>query len=144
MLPPEVNRWISEEFSRLAEIVKDYDEHLELRWIPPELRTDPNDRKNPYAIVHSPPDKPAYVVMFASELDNPKDILEKLFNIDNKNGDVFKAMMAHNRAVKAFQLKEQMDELEEARDLTAFAIKNTKSRWQHNGITYDDEMRRVA
>lgn len=138
--PPEVDRWISAEFQRLAEIVRDYDYNLELRWIPPEQRTDLHDRANPYCIWDN---YHRHIVMFASELDTPVGILEKLFNIDNKNGDVFQKMMAKNDAAEAFKLKEELDAKMEAQDLAAFALKNTKSRWKHNGIVYDDEFRRV-
>jgi hypothetical protein len=138
--PPELDRWISAEFERLAEIIEDYDPHLELRWIPPELRTTQIDKAKPYCIFDTRNNK---IVMYASELDTPVGILEKLFDIDNKNGDVLKKMRSHNAAIEAMRLKEQMDALEEARELTAFAIGNTKSKWKHNGVVYDDEMRRL-
>lgn len=141
---PEVDRWISAEFTRLAEIIRDYSYSnncdLELRWIPPEHRSDPEDKKKPYCIWDN--DR-KHVVMFASELDNPVDILAKLFNIDNKNGNVLDKMLAHNKAIEAMRLKEQLDQQEAAIDLAAFALGNTKSSWWHAGRKFDDEFREI-
>lgn len=137
---PEVDRWISKEFQRLAEIVQDYDHHLELRWIPPENRADLFDRSKPYCIWDTGTNTP---VMFASELDSPVDILEKLFSADNTKQDVLTQLEAHNTAVAAMKLKERMDKQEEARDLSAFAVRNQKNTWKHRGKKYDSEMREI-
>ncbi len=40
-IPTETGRWVSEHYERLARVVQDYDPQFELRWIPPEARTDP-------------------------------------------------------------------------------------------------------
>jgi hypothetical protein len=138
MFVPELDRWISEEFSRLAEIIQDYDPYLELRWIPPEHRTDPEDKKNPYCIWDT---RTNYVVMFASELDSPVAILAKLFDIDNKNGDVNKRLQAHNAAQQAMQMREWLDEREAAKDFSAFVFSNKKNYWTHEGRKRDDEFR---
>ena len=132
----ELDRWISAEFQRLAEIVQDYDHNLELRWIPPELRSDPQDKKSPYCIWDT---KYNHVVMFASELDTPVDILARLFDIDNKNGDVLSRLSAQNAAKRAMLLKEEMDAREEAMDFSAFVFGNEKNYWTHEGRKRDAE-----
>lgn len=142
MYVPELDRWISAEFSRLAEIIQDYNidgANLELRWIPPDQRTE--EDKKPYVVWDNNANVP---VLFASELDTPIEILAKLFDIDNRNGDVLKRMHAHNAAQRAFQLKEEMDRMEQAHDFSAFVLANKKSVWKHDGQKYDEEFRKLG
>jgi|SRR3990170_4321101 len=140
-VPASDGRWVSEEFARLAEMIQDYDRFLELRWIPPEQRLSLEDKSKPYVIWDTRIDSK---VMFASELDPPVAILAKLFDIDNKNGDVLKRLDAYNNAVKAIELKKELERREEAMELSTFVIKNQKSRWRHNGNFYDDEFRNLG
>lgn len=137
---PEVDRWISAEFSRLAEIVQDYDPNLELRWIPPEARTDPEDRANPYCIWDKRTNTP---VMFASEQNSPVEILQALFMADNQRVNVLDSMISHNAAMEAFRMKEELEKAEEMREFSAFVLKNEKSVWRHNGRKFDAEFREL-
>lgn len=140
MIPQQTDFWVSEEFSRLAEVIQDYDPHLELRWIHPSQRTTAVDRAAPYCIFDT---RSNYIVMYATELDTPAEILGRLFDADNKHGDVLKRMDAQNAAVKALEMKKHIDAAEEAKDLAAFAIGNEKNVWKHNGVKFDAEMRRL-
>lgn len=142
----ENGEWVNEDFQRLAEIVKDYDEYLELRWIPPGQRETDADKKNPYCIVDT---RSNYIVMFASERDNPQTILARLFSADNKHGSVLDRIDAENAAKEAFRLKEQMDDEEMKRDFAAWLI-GTKQNYIHtkNPVTgeklkLDDQLRRL-
>jgi hypothetical protein len=141
-VPADDGRWVNEEFARLAEIIQDYSNavyaSLELRWIPSEHRTGPEDRKNPYAVVDT---RTNYIVFTASELDTPTDILARLFDIDNKDGDLLKRLEAHNAAVEAMRMKRYMDELEATRDFKAFVFQNEKNYWVHDGRKRDAEFR---
>lgn len=132
--------WISEEFERLARMVKDYDEFLEFQWIAPEDRVTVTDRAAPYRILDTRNNK---VVMYATEVDTPTEILARLFEADNLTGDVLKKIDAHNAAVKAIQLKKELDEREAAMDFSAFVVGNRKNYWKHDGIKYDSNMRRI-
>lgn len=134
----EVDAWVSAEFQRLAEIVNDYDPHLFLEWIPPDKQETLYDKKKCFRIVD---DRNNKVVLWADSISNPKDILSRLWSMDLQRGDVVGRMDAENRAAQVLQLKERMDELEAAKDLSAFIIKNKKSRWVHNGRVRDDEFR---
>lgn len=140
-VPTEDGRWVDETYARLAEIISDYDPYLELRWIPPESRQSLEDKTKCYAIFDT---RTNYLVMTASELDTPPQVLAKLFDIDNKNGDVLKRLENHNAAVKAFELKEHMERMGEANEFAKWVWKNEKNVWKHNGIKYDDEMRRLT
>lgn len=142
----EGGTWVDENFARLAEIVKDYDPYLELRWIPPGQRDTDADKKNPYCIIDTRSD---YIVMFASERDNPRDILARLFQADNKHGSVLDRLDAQNAATEAFKLKEQMDDEEMKRDFVAWLI-STKQNYikTRNPVTgekikFDDQLRRI-
>lgn len=118
-IPTNDGYWVDEKFQILAEVVKDYSPTLELRWIPPNMRTDPEDRKNPYCIYDLVAQAP---VMFAGELDTPEDILKRLFLSDNTKHNVLEEIEAQNAAVKALQMKQWLNSLEEAGEMAKFMI----------------------
>jgi hypothetical protein len=118
-VPTNDGYWVSEKFQTLAEVVKDYSQTLELRWIPPNMRTDPQDRKNPYCIFDLVSQAP---IMYASETDTPEDILTRLFLGDTSKHDVLATIDAHNAAVKALQMREWLGKLEEANSLAEFMV----------------------
>lgn len=134
----EIDNWVSAEFQRLAEIVNDYDPYLFLEEIPAHVRETINDKKLCFRIVD---DRTKSVVLYADSLSNPKDILTRLWSMDSDKGNVLNRLDAANAAEQALQLKQRMDEQEALKDLTAFIIKNTKSRWHHEGRIRDDEFR---
>lgn len=138
-LPTEDGRWVNENFMRLAELINEYDQTLELRWIPPDKRS--RDDKKPYMIVDTRTNQP---VLFASELDNPVEILARLFESDNKNGNVLDRMEAHNRAIEVFKKKQRMEEIEEALEEAAFLFKSPLNFVTMNGKKYDDQRRVIG
>lgn len=139
-------QWVNEHFHRLAEIVHDYDEYLELRWIPPGQRETEAEKKNPYLILDT---RSNYIVMFASERDNPETILARLWSADNGQGSVLDRLDAENAAAEAFKLKERMDEEDLKKDFVAHLIANKKNYiHERNPITgekikFDDQLRRL-
>lgn len=138
--------WIDDKFQRLAEIVRDYDPYLELRWIPPGQRETDAEKKNPYCIIDT---RNNYIVMFASERDTPESILARLFQADNKHGSVLDRIDAHNAAAEAFKLKERMDEEELKQDFVAWLIGTkqnyikTKNPVTGEKVKFDDQLRRM-
>lgn len=133
-----VDEWVSAEFQRLAEIISDYDHYLALEWIPPERQHTLDDKKKCFRVIDT---RTNTIVLYADSLSNPADILGRLWSMDQKHGNVVARVDAHNAAVQALKLKEQLDEKEAMKDFTAFVIKNTKSRWTHGGRVRDDEFR---
>lgn len=138
--------WVDENFQRLAEIIKDYDPYLELRWIEPGQRETDAEKKNPYCIVDT---RSEYIVMFASERDTPQTILARLWSSDNAHGSVLDRLDAENAAAEAFKLKEKLDEEEMKKDFAAWLI-DTKKNYIHtkNPVTgeklkLDDQLRRI-
>lgn len=134
----KIDEWVSAEFQRLAEVINDYDPNLFLEWIPPERQVDLDDKKKCFRIVDGRNNK---IVLYADSLTRPDQILERLWLMDQKHGNVLNRLDVHNRAVEALKLKEQIEQREAAKDFTAFVAKNTKSRWTHEGRIRDDEFR---
>lgn len=140
-IPTDDGRWVSEHYERLARVVQDYDPQFELRWIPPEHRETPEDIKNCYVVWDIVVNAP---VLFASELDTPEDILTRLFDSDNKHGNVLERLDAHNKAVEAMRLKEQLDLAEERQEYVAWLMKTNKNYINMgNGRIVDDQLRTV-
>lgn len=138
-LPTEDGRWVNENFMRLAELINEYDQTLELRWIPPDKRS--RDDKKPYMVVDTRTNQP---VLFASELDNPVEILGRLFEADNKNGNVLDRLEAHNKAIEAFKNKKRIEEIEEALESAEFLFKSPLNFIRMNGKKYDDQRRIIG
>lgn len=139
------DQWVSEHFARLAEIIQDYDENLELQWIPPGQRDEEADRKNPYRIFDR---RSNSVVMFASECDSPQHILARLWGADNARGNVLDRIEAENVAAEIIQLKKKMEEDELKQDFVAHLIGTKKNyidvRHPLTGemLHFDDQLRR--
>lgn len=145
MLVAVDGEWVNEHFARLAEVIQEYDRALALQWIPPGQRDEEADRKNPYRIFDTRSNR---VVMFASELDTPQDILARLWGADNAKNDVLSNLDANNAAAEALRLKERMDEDDLRKDFVAFLIGtkknyiNTTNPITGEKVKFDDQIRR--
>ena len=133
-----VDAWVSAEFERLAQVINDYDHHLWLEFIPPERQQDLNDKKQCFRIID---DRTNSIVLYADSLANPVAILERLWSMDSAKGNVVARLDAHNAAVEALKLREELDIREAQKDFSMFIAKNTKSRWVHDGRVRDEEFR---
>lgn len=129
-----IEQWISAEFHRLAEIIEDYDHTLELRWIPPAQRETQTDKQKCYIIVDTRTNK---IVLFANELDSPTNILARLWGMDSAKGNVLSRLDAHNAAVQAMKLKEEVDRQEAEKDFSLFLLNNQTNYWIHEGHKRD-------
>lgn len=137
-VPTDDGRWVSSEFERLARNVQDYDPALELRWIPPENRT--REDKKPYCIVDT---RTESVVLHASELDTPADILTSLYLADDKNGSPLERLEAHNLAIRNLQAQEWADEREDMMDQAKFLMFTPLHYVRFGGKKLDDTRRPV-
>jgi hypothetical protein len=138
-VPSDDGRWVSEKFERLARVVQDYDPQFELRWIPPDQRETPDERSKPYVIWDTISNSAAF---FASELDTPEDILTKLFEGDNTKHNVLERLDARNAAIKALEMKEQMDLAEERREYATWLMETNKNFINlGGGRKVDDQLR---
>ena len=140
-IPADDGRWVNENYERLARVVQDYDPQFELRWIPSDQRETPDERSKPYVVVDTFTNT---AVLYASELDSPEEILERMFLGDSTKGDVLGRIDAHNAAVKAMKMKEQMDEDEARQDYAAFLIGTNKNYIQlGKNRKVDDQLRPI-
>lgn len=135
-IPTEDGRWVSEKHERIARIIQDYDPELHLAYIPPENR-EANDV--PFAVIHTPHGKPSYVVFTANECD--ERILERLWENDSTKGDPLARIDNHNAALKAIEIRKQMDEAEERQDLVSHIVRSPLNVYKHNGVEYRDTPR---
>lgn len=119
---------------RIAEILKDYDPTLELRWIPPNIRTT-FDAK-PFAVWHVPVGLPEYMVMDLTEDELDHRVLAAIFNANNNNGSALDRLEAEEAAKQAFNLKAKLEAEEEAREFAVWALKQNKTV-KHNGAVYE-------
>ena len=144
-VPTDDGRWVDEKFARLAEVIQDYDPTFELRWIPPEHRANPEDAKNCYAVVETNPITGGeWVVFYAGPLSTPEEILGRLFDSDNKNGDALKRLEAHNAAVEALRMKEQLELAEERQEKISWLMATKKNFINMGkGRVVDDQLRTV-
>lgn len=146
MIATEGGEWVNEDFARLAEVVRDYDEYLELRWIPPGQRDTDAEKKNPYCIIDT---RSNYIVMFASERDTPQTILARLFTADNKHGSVLDRIDAENAAAEILSLKAKMDEEEMKKDFVSWLMQSEQNYIKVNHpitgekVKFDDQLRRI-
>lgn len=140
-IPTDDGRWVSENYERLARVIEDYDPQFVLYFIPPENRDGLDDITKCYAVVDTVTNSP---IFYASELDTPEAILEKLFWSDNKQGNVLERLDAHNAAIRALQLKEQMDLAEENKEYVSWLIGTEKNFINMGGgRVVDDQLRTV-
>lgn len=128
---PVDGHFVSQNHLHIAEIINDYDPTLSLAWIPPDKRA-PGEQ--PFAVVHRPLGGPEYVVFYADQCD--ERILERIWRNDNLKHDVLSDMDAHNAAIKALQLKKELEDREEKKDLVESIIKSKKNTYVHDGVKY--------
>lgn len=135
-VPTEGGGFVDENQARIAEIIKDYDPELELAWIPPDKRK-PGDQ--PFAVIHRPMGKEAYVAFYMDTCD--ERIIERIFigDVKRHGGTILNEIDAKNAAVKAVQMKKQMDELDAASDEAAHVLKSPLSKYRSNGVDYFDD-----
>lgn len=147
-IPTDDGQWVSENYERLARLIKEYDPDLELRWIPPAMRQ--REDKKPYCVVHfNPQNGKEYIVLHASELDTPEDILTSLIMADDKQGNVLSRLEAHNAAVELMQMQKKTDQMAELRDQANFMLSSSINymKWgkdkEGRPIKLDDLRRRI-
>lgn len=131
-VPAEGGYFVSEKHARIAEIINEYDPTLELAWIPPDKRQ-PGDA--PFAVIHRPLGQPEYVVCYSEDVD--ENLLARVFSMDATKHDVWAQVNASQAAAEALKLKRQLEEMEEANDLTKSIIKSHKNVYRHDGVRYE-------
>jgi hypothetical protein len=145
-VPTNDGRWVSENFLNLSEVIRDYDPQFELRWIPPERRVDPGDKRRAFCVFDLVTNSAAF---FADEDATPTEILAHLFDIDNKRGDVLARMEARNAAIEALRLKADIESREAKKEYVTWLMSCQQNyihlRDSHGEkIKVDDQFRRLS
>lgn len=134
ILDPGSGYALSAEHQRVAEVINEYDPHLELIWIPPDERAE-SDRQ-PFAVRHNPPGRESYIVFRLAENEVDYRVLVRLFTGDNSRQDVLTTIEAGEAARRLLDMKKQMDEQEEAKEIATWAL-GARSGAKHNGVRYE-------
>jgi hypothetical protein len=130
------NGALSAQHQRIAEIIKDLDDTLELAWIPPDKRSVFD--KHPFAVVHKPRDgRPAYIAMTLAESEVNHTVIARLLSRDTHRGFSIDKLEAEQTAAELVRRKEAMDEIEERRDFSEHVIKSRKHTYKHNGLRFE-------
>lgn len=133
--PHSDGHWINDKVSRIVELIREYDEHIAVQWVPPENRElgDPAFR-----LMELAPNRPPYImfyVQFEDEFD--ERVLERIIRADaNKNGISLSAIDAHNDAIKLMKAMKEAEEAEERADLAISILKSPKHTYMHNGVRF--------
>lgn len=129
------NGGLSVKHERIAEIIKDLDDSLELAYIPDEQRSVYD--KHPFAVIHRPRDgRPAYVAMTMPENEVDERVIAKLIKRNTHQNDVLDELEAQEAALRLVQAKEQMEEMEEKREFAQTVLKSNLHTYRHNGRVY--------
>lgn len=124
--------FVSEKHERIAAMVQDFDETLQVVWIPPENRQ-VGDNTPPFAIVCTPRDKQPYIVFTIKEDEFDERVMARLLTGDIANNDVLAWAQAQEDADEAYRLKKQMDKAEERMDFVKSVVGSGKHSFKHNG-----------
>jgi len=126
--------FLSDDHSRVAELIHEYDSSLSVELIQEESREIP---QFPYRIMHTREDGSSYPVRYVSIEDmNPKLLAWVYANDMVRNPkDLLQYLELQEKAKKAVEDKRMEDILGESRDLVS-SIVGGKNWYKHNGITY--------
>lgn len=124
---------LSQEHLRLAQILYDFDENLELSYIPEQDRT-PED-KEPFALFHTH-NGHRYLVMTIAPQDMNHKLLEKVFSAAIDDNDVLGKIEAQDAAQRALELAAEMERRAERKEFMESVLKSPKSTYKHNGKVY--------
>lgn len=131
LVPAEDGHWVNEKFARIAEIIQDFDHHLQLVWIPPEHRTAFD--VNPYGILRTGDDGKQDMIMYIKEEELDERVIANLFLNDTTKHDVLARIEASERAHKVLQMKAEMEAAEERQDFIKSVVNSGKHYYKHNG-----------
>jgi hypothetical protein len=129
---------------RVVEIIRDYDHHLEVEWIPPEHRLPGDDA---IRIVDTTKRGLARMVMsFKDEgeftAQDGRAVLERLFLADHERGNPMRRMEAHNDAARVLALKREREQYEEGLDLMRHALAGPHTYTARSPITGEKKVYR--
>jgi hypothetical protein len=136
-VPHDDGHFISDRVSRTVELIRQYDSNLDVVWLPPERRDNPNDPE--FYVVERMADGrtlPVFSIQSAEFMD--ERLLERIYETDAlKQDDVLSAMDARNKAKRDMIMAEARDRELEYLEVAKSVLKSPKSRYRHNGRVYE-------
>lgn len=137
-VPHDDGHFISDRVSRTVQLIRQYDPNLDVVWLPPERRENPNDPE--FYVVERLPDGralPVFSILNESFMD--ERLLERIYELDSlKQDDVLGAMDARNKAKRDMLAAEAVDREAEILEVAAYVLRSPKSTYKHNGKVYRD------
>lgn len=134
-VPTESGEWVSAKTAHVAELIKEYDHRLELRWVPPDKRI-PGDPE--FAIIEKNDDGREYIAfLIQDESWVDERLLGRIYAADNINKNVGAETEAHNRAVRELERKQAQDELAEQHDMVVSMMRSPLHTYRINGKKID-------
>jgi hypothetical protein len=127
--------FISAKVSRVIELIREYDHHLDVKWVPPDRRG-PGDAA--FAITERLGDGREVVAFYIDSEENfNEDVLARIYMGDNTKNDVQAFITAKNNAANALLRAKQREELEEYYSLLGSMIISKKHYYKHDGRQYN-------
>ena len=127
--------FISAKVSRVVELIREYDHHLDVKWVPPDKRG-PNDPA--FAITERLGDGREVVAFYVDTEDHfDEGVLARIYMGDNTKNDVQARVTAQNAAAEAVRHAKQREELEEYYSLLGSMITSKKHTYKHEGRKYN-------
>jgi hypothetical protein len=137
-VPHDDGHFISERVSRVVDIIRETWPMLDVKWIPPEIRS-PGEAA--FVIVERLVDG-REVVVFHVQTEEEFDhrILARIEQGDNAKGGVLESLEAEERALRRYQAKQLQEQIDEQNDFVEFVIsggRDRKNYVRHNGFKFD-------
>ena len=126
--------FISAKVSRIVELIREHDQNLDVKWIPPQMRK-PGDAA--FAITERLRDGSEVVAFYVdTEEQFDETVLARVYEADNKIHSVSSMVESRNAAVKAAQKARMADECQQHIDLMRSMIRSGKHTYRHGGKKY--------
>lgn len=135
ILDPVSGRALSAKHQRLAEVIRDYDDTLEIMWVPPENRG-LEDMNKEFCVVCRPEGKQPYIVMRVAENQMDESVLAAIIIRDNKHGSVLDQIEAMDFADQAVAAKDDYEAFLERQDFARSVLKSPLHTYRHAGKVY--------
>ena len=126
--------FISAKVSRIVELIREYDHHLDVKWIPPNMRASSDPA---FAITESLGDGREVVAFYVqSEADFDERVLARIYEGDNTKHNVQSITDAKNEAALNVLHAKQREEREAYYSLLGSMITSQKHTYRHDGKKY--------
>ncbi len=127
--PMSDGSWVSDKVARVAELIREYDPRLDVKWIPREAR---HEGDAAFAITERTADGREVVAFHVqSEAEMDERVLERIYLADNTKHDVQARMEAKNKAARELARKAAQDAHEDRMEFARFLSKSPLHTIKH-------------